>query len=366
MISLSADTPLSAGFFYFSLFKQENNNLIKIIIKKLLHFVIVYDIIVVISKFQPPAEKKGRIDMDNENVQKSALAEGIALVDKSLDTMIAGMRREAHQAIDMDDWNKAEEILARTKGTITAVEGLKAKFAEFKAEVAKLGFVEESKANETVPAVPKPSEQVKPAEVVKPSAPVATKPAEQPKPAEVVKPSAPVAPKPAEQPKPAEVAKSSAPVAPKPAEQPKPAEVVKPSAPVAPKPAEQPKPAEVAKPSAPAPKPVEQAKPASDVRTNADILDLDMSDVDPPRKPQNPIIEACEDFITKFPFSMRLIYSNDKIGRFFTTDDIIAKNDMSKPVQLTNGLWVETNIPEERIQAFIRGVKRYCEESVSM
>ena len=284
--------------------------------------------------------------MDNENVQKSALAEGIALVDKSLDTMIAGMRREAHQAIDMDDWNKAEEILARTKGTITAVEGLKAKFAEFKAEVAKLGFVEESKASETVPAVPKPAEQVKPAEVVKPSAPVAPKPAEQPKPAEVVKPSAPVAPKPAEQPKPAEVAK--------------------PTAPVAPKPAEQPKPAEVTKPSAPAPKPVEQAKPASDVRTNADILDLDMSDVDPPRKPQNPIIEACEDFITKFPFSMRLIYSNDKIGRFFTTDDIIAKNDMSKPVQLTNGLWVETNIPEERIQAFIRGVKRYCEESVSM
>ena len=326
MISLSADTPLSAGFFYFSLFKQENNNLIKIIIKKLLHFVIVYDIIVVISKFQPPAEKKGRIDMDNENVQKSALAEGIALVDKSLDTMIAGMRREAHQAIDMDDWNKAEEILARTKGTITAVEGLKAKFAEFKAEVAKLGFVEESKASETVPAVPKPAEQVKPAEVVKPSAPVAPKPVEQAKPAEVVKPVAPVAPKPAEQPKPAEVTK----------------------------------------PSAPAPKPVEQAKPAGDVRTNADILDLDMSDVDPPRKPQNPIIEACEDFITKFPFSMRLIYSNDKIGRFFTTDDIIAKNDMSKPVQLTNGLWVETNIPEERIQAFIRGVKRYCEESVSM
>ena len=284
--------------------------------------------------------------MDNENVQKSALAEGIALVDKSLDTMIAGMRREAHQAIDMDDWNKAEEILARTKGTITAVEGLKAKFAEFKAEVAKLGFVEESKASETVPAVPKPAEQVKPAEVVKPSAPVAPKPAEQPKPAEVAKPTAPVAPKPVEQAKPAEV--------------------VKPVAPVAPKPAEQPKPAEVTKPSAPAPKPVEQAKPAGDVRTNADILDLDMSDVDPPRKPQNPIIEACEDFITKFPFSMRLIYSNDKIGRFFTTDDIIAKNDMSKPVQLTNGLWVETNIPEERIQAFIRGVKRYCEESVSM
>ena len=291
-----------------------------------MHFVIVYDIIVVISKFQPPAEKKGRIDMDNENVQKSALAEGIALVDKSLDTMIAGMRREAHQAIDMDDWNKAEEILARTKGTITAVEGLKAKFAEFKAEVAKLGFVEESKASETVPAVPKPAEQVKPAEVAKPTAPVAPKPVEQAKPAEVVKPVAPVAPKPAEQPKPAEVTK----------------------------------------PSAPAPKPVEQAKPAGDVRTNADILDLDMSDVDPPRKPQNPIIEACEDFITKFPFSMRLIYSNDKIGRFFTTDDIIAKNDMSKPVQLTNGLWVETNIPEERIQAFIRGVKRYCEESVSM
>lgn len=93
---------------------------------------------------------------------------------------------------------------------------------------------------------------------------------------------------------------------------------------------------------------------------------MDMSDFEPAPKPKNPIIEACEDLITKFPFSMRLIYSNDKIGRFFTTDDVIAENDMSKPVQLTNGLWVETNIPEERVQAFIRGITRYCEESVNM
>ena len=81
---------------------------------------------------------------------------------------------------------------------------------------------------------------------------------------------------------------------------------------------------------------------------------------------KDPIVDACEELITKFPFSMRLIYSNPKIGKFFTTDNVIAENDMSKPKQLSNGLWVETNIPEEKVQTFVRGVMRYCEESVNM
>ena len=93
---------------------------------------------------------------------------------------------------------------------------------------------------------------------------------------------------------------------------------------------------------------------------------MEMTDFDPDPKAKDPIIEACESLITKFPFSMRLIYSNSKIGKFFTADEVIAENDMSKPKQLSNGLWVETNIPEEKVQTFIRGVTRYCEESVNM
>lgn len=326
--------------------------------------------------------------MANENIQKSALDEGIAFMDKCLDDMLADLRKEAHNAIDMDDWNKAEEIIAQTKNDIVAIEGLKTKFAEFKAEAAKLGSSNAGKTEEARDAAPEPAEQPKSAEAAKPAEqpkpveapkPAAPKPTEQPKPAEAPKPAAP---KPSEQPKPTEAPK---PAEPKPSEQPKPTEAPKPAAP---KPAEQPKPAEAPKPTAPKPaeqpkpveasKPVEQPKPAPAAKPaapkpapakpeiNMDVLDMDMSDFEPAPKPKNPIIEACEDLITKFPFSMRLIYSNDKIGRFFTTDDVIAENDMSKPVQLTNGLWVETNIPEERVQAFIRGITRYCEESVNM
>ena len=235
--------------------------------------------------------------MANENSQNAALSEGIAFMEKCLDTMLAEQRKAAHNAIDMDDWNKAEEILAATKKNIVRIEGLKNKFAEFKAEAVKLEFLS--------------GEQPEP------------KPAEQPKPEQQPKPE----PKPEQQPKPD----------PKPAEQPKPE----------PKPAEQPK-----------------SSPGSEAKN--EILDMEMTDFDPDPKAKDPIIEACESLITKFPFSMRLIYSNSKIGKFFTADEVIAENDMSKPKQLSNGLWVETNIPEEKVQTFIRGVTRYCEESVNM
>ena len=199
--------------------------------------------------------------MANENSQNAALSEGIAFMEKCLDTMLAEQRKAAHNAIDMDDWNKAEEILAATKKNIVRIEGLKNKFAEFKAEAVKLEFLS----------------------------------GEQPE------------PKPAEQPK---------------------------------------------------------SSPGSEAKN--EILDMEMTDFDPDPKAKDPIIEACESLITKFPFSMRLIYSNSKIGKFFTADEVIAENDMSKPKQLSNGLWVETNIPEEKVQTFIRGVTRYCEESVNM
>lgn len=261
--------------------------------------------------------------MANELNQYAALSEGVASMEKSLDTMLVDLRKAAHSAIDMDDWGKAEEILASTKSDIAKVETLKRKFAEFKSEAVKLGFLSDD------------ASEAKPAEQPKPEPKPVEQPKPEPKPVEPPKPE----PKPVEQPKPE----------PKPVEQPKPA----------PKPVEQPK---------PAPKPVEQPKPqpVSKPAANLDILDMDMSDIDDDDGSNDPIIDACEDLITKFPFSMRLIYSNQKIGKFFTADEVIAENDMSKPKQLSNGLWVETNVPEEKIQAFIRGVTRYCEDSVNM
>ena len=227
--------------------------------------------------------------MANDNIQNTTLSEGIVFMEKCLDTMIAEQRKIAHRAIDMDDWNKMDEILAGTKKNIVRIESLKTKFAEFKEEALKLEFLPGDKTVEN------------------------TKPVEQPNPE----------PKPVEQPKPE------------------------------PKPVEQPK-----------PEPVENTNPKSEA--NSEILDMEMSDFDAAPKTKDPIVDACEELITKYPFSMRLIYSNNKIGKFFTSDDIVAENDMSKPKQLSNGLWVETNVPEEKIPSFIRGIMRYCEESVNM
>ena len=323
--------------------------------------------------------------MANENIHSAALSEGIAFMEKCLDTMLSEQRKAAHNAIDMDDWSKTEEIIAKTKKNIVGIEDLKAKFAEFKAEAVKLELISgnaPAAQPKSEPAKPEPTQTVS-AEQPKPAADA--KPAEQPKPApkpvEPPKPSAEA--KPAEQPKPtsksveppkqtAEAKPAEQPTpAPKPVEQPKPTAEAKPAEQPkpAPKPVEPPKPMANAKPAEqpkPAPKPAERPQSSPRSEANNNILDMEMSDFEPAPKPKNPIVNACEELITKFPFSMRLIYSNPKIGKFFTSDNVIAENDMSKPQQLTNGLWVETDIPEERVQAFIRGILRYCEESVNM
>ncbi len=292
--------------------------------------------------------------MANENLQNSALSESMNALEKCLDSMLAEQRKSAHTAIDMDDWSKAEEILARTKNNIARIESLKGKFVEFKGEAAKLGFVP---ADGSKPEQDKPAEAAKaapasePAEKAKPDAeaqPAPSKPAEAPKPAEPAKP--------AEQPKPA-----PAPAQPKPAPaQPKPA-----PAPAQPKPTPapvQPKPAPA--PAQPKPAPAVQAvRPAE----NTTRLDFEMDDIDetPKPDPNNPIILACEELITRFPFSMKLISKHDKIGKFFRDDETAAKRDLSRPAQLSSGIWVETNVPEERVQVFIKSIKRYCDESVN-
>ena len=66
--------------------------------------------------------------------EKLTLTNGAAFMDKCLDTVLNEQRSAAHSAIDMDDWEKAQEILAVVKRNISLIENLKAKFAEFKTE----------------------------------------------------------------------------------------------------------------------------------------------------------------------------------------------------------------------------------------
>ncbi len=65
-----------------------------------------------------------------------SLKNGTAFMDKCLDTALNEQRSVAHGAIDMDDWGKAQEILAVAKRNISLIEDLRVKFSEFKNSVA--------------------------------------------------------------------------------------------------------------------------------------------------------------------------------------------------------------------------------------
>lgn len=67
--------------------------------------------------------------------EKLTLNNGTAFMDKCLEAVLNEQRSAAHSAIDMDDWAKAQEILAIVKRNISLVEDLKVKFAEFKTSV---------------------------------------------------------------------------------------------------------------------------------------------------------------------------------------------------------------------------------------
>ncbi len=67
--------------------------------------------------------------------EKLTLNNGAAFMEKCLDAALNEQRSVAHNAIDMDDWAKAQEILGVAKRNISLVEDLRAKFAEYKKAV---------------------------------------------------------------------------------------------------------------------------------------------------------------------------------------------------------------------------------------
>ena len=67
--------------------------------------------------------------------EKLTLKNGMDLMDKCLDSALNEQRSVAHGAIDMDDWAKAQEILAVAKRNISLIEDLRVKFSQFKDSV---------------------------------------------------------------------------------------------------------------------------------------------------------------------------------------------------------------------------------------
>lgn len=202
--------------------------------------------------------------------EKLSLQAGIAFMERCLDAELASQRAVAHSAIDMDDWDKAQEILAKSKEAISRVEVLRGKFAEFKKAAS--GIAEAPAAPAPAPAVQKPAE---------------------PAPAPAPAPAAPTAPAPA---------------------------------------AEKPAPAPAAAP-APAKEP---AKPFS-------------------------FAAAIEELIEKHPYAMAVCNAAPNMNNIFTYDEVIAKEDMKKAVQLSNGMWAETAIPEDKARLITDALRKYCE-----
>lgn len=74
------------------------------------------------------------------------------------------------------------------------------------------------------------------------------------------------------------------------------------------------------------------------------------------------IVEFCEDMILHNPYQMAIIDSEPNIGlKFtFTYNENDAKIKMTEPVQLSNGLWVESDASDNEIRYAIQNITNYC------
>ncbi len=190
--------------------------------------------------------------------EKLSLQTGIAYMDRCLDAELASQRSIAHNAIDMDDWEKAQEILAKSKEAISRVEMLRGKFAEFKKIAASI-----------LEGTPAPGIK------------------------------------------------------------------------------------------APEHKAPEHKAP--------EIMAFEMTAPEPERRPAEPakpsfsFVDAIEDLIGKHPYTMAQCHSAQNMNKFFTMDEATARSDFRKPVQLSNAMWVETEIPDEKAHLLVDALRKYCD-----
>lgn len=178
---------------------------------------------------------------------KLTLKNGAAFMEKCLENVLNEQRSAAHSAIDMDDWTKAQEILAVVKRNISLVEDLKAGFAEFKVSV---DAAEDTILSGGVSAPAKEGNTVKADE-----------------------------------------------------------------------------------------KPAEEAAPV------------------PPAGAE--LVKLLEELIVEYPFAMAVCNEAADIGDKFTYDNA-ESTSMKAPLQLSNGLFVDTAVPMDEAQKFVSAVREYC------
>ncbi len=190
--------------------------------------------------------------------EKLSLQTGIAYMDRCLDAELASQRSIAHSAIDMDDWEKAQEILAKSKEAISRVEMLRGKFAEFKKIAASI------LDGTAAPGIKAPEHKAPEHKAPEAMAFEMTAPEPEKRPAE-------------------------------------------------------------------------------------------------PAKPSFSFVDAIEDLIGKHPYTMAQCHSAQNMNKFFTMDEATARSDFRKPVQLSNAMWVETEIPDEKAHLLVDALRKYCD-----
>ena len=70
---------------------------------------------------------------------------------------------------------------------------------------------------------------------------------------------------------------------------------------------------------------------------------------------------AVEELIEKYPFAMAVCNAVPNMNSIFTYDEVSAKSGMKKAVQLSNGMWAETAIPDDKARLITDALRKYCE-----
>lgn len=259
------------------------------------------------------------------------LFDGIAAMEKGLDAVLSEQRSIAHSAIDMENWDSAQQILLLARKNISVVEAWKKQFSEFKISLLKADFLADDMPDDlSVVSDAVGAQTAQP--VLRETAAIAEEPP-------VVRQShdvggltdfgdvfseAAVIPQSDEldlDEIPDLAATLAAAFAKNDPEKVKP----RPSAP------------KISIPEPPTPKPEPHV----------------------PRPVNLP--NLCERLILKFPYAMSVVNKSQMIGNKFMTDGVLASAEMKKPVKLSNGLWFDNDIPESDIKPFVEALQHHCE-----
>ena len=110
--------------------------------------------------------------------------------------------------------------------------------------------------------------------------------------------------------------------------------------------------------------PADEPEPADETRSETQAEAQPDTQPEPAAEPEPTasgfsIVDACEELIAQYPFAMMTCYSESSVSGCVAADDASAM-DMKNPEQLSNGIWVDTGVSEERAKEIVNALRTYC------